>query len=352
MKWRCWITLAFGFTLLSAFAFAGSGDDTSHGPRITKETRMQIVRAFNAELVYVRSPFPMGKDGLKIKNGEIQPDKEHLQQMMALWGPAAKPGDLARISNIIIKDDYIHFEINGGPIKKQKWYQRIQIQGAGGAAPVAPSDQNANARGSFVDLYFDKYVPEITGPELKQLLRPVFDFDSKSPVEAYLETVPPKVKDAIKTHRVLVGMNHEMVMYSKGRAPKKVRERDGETEYEEWIYGDPPADVDFIRFVGDEVVQVKTMKVDGQKIVRTEKEVDLQKEQPRVAKDEEGGRPPTAPTLRRPGEEAPGVQPAGGVAPPPRPTDPTPSPGGTPVPNWTDAMYARAEAQQGSETPR
>ena len=32
---------------------------------------MQIVRAFNAELVYIRSPFPMGKDGLKIKNGQI-----------------------------------------------------------------------------------------------------------------------------------------------------------------------------------------------------------------------------------------------------------------------------------------
>ena len=148
----------------------------------------------------------MGKDGLKIKNGQIIPDKEKLAQMMALWGPAAKPGDLARISNIVIKDNYIHFEINGGPVKKQKWYQRIQIEGAGGGTPIAPSDQNANARGSFVDLYFDHHVPELTGPELKQLLRPVFDFDSKSPVEAYLETVSPKVKDAIKNHKILVGM--------------------------------------------------------------------------------------------------------------------------------------------------
>lgn len=300
---------------------------------------MQIVRAFNAELVYIRTNFPMGKDGIKLKNGEITPDREKMQQLMALWGPAAKPGDLARISNIVIKDNFIHFEINGGPIKKQKWYQRIQIQGTGGSAPIAPNDANANARGSFVDLYFDKYVPEITGPELKQMLRPVFDFDSKSPVEAYLESVPPKVKDAIKNHRVLVGMNHDMVTYSKGRAPKKVRERDGEMEYEEWIYGEPPADVDFIRFVGDEVVQVKTMKVDGQKIVRTEKEIDIQP-QPSVAKgNEDGTRPANAPTLRRPGEETPGVEPAGGISPAPRPTGaPTGNdPQGNPVPNWRPA---------------
>ena len=83
--------------------------------------------------------------------------------------------------------------------------------------------------------------------------------------EAYLETVPPKVKEAIQNHQVLVGMNHEMVTYAKGRPPKKVREQDGETEYEEWIYGDPPQDVEFVRFMGDEVVRLETMKVDGRR---------------------------------------------------------------------------------------
>src|SRR6202158_3047873 len=135
---------------------------------------------------------------------------------MVLWGPAAKPGDRARISDVVIKDDHIRFEINGGPVKKQKWYQHIQVQGAGSSTPISPGDSSANARGSFVDLYFDKYVPEVTGPELKQMLRPVFDFDSKSPLEAYLETVSPKVKEAITHHNVLVGMNHDMVIFAKG----------------------------------------------------------------------------------------------------------------------------------------
>ena len=70
-------------------------------------------------------------------------------------------------------------------------------------------------------------------------------------------------------------MNRDMVMAAKGRPPKKIREKDGETEYEEWIYGDPPQDVDFVRLVGDEVVRLEIMKVDGVKIVKVDKEVEL-----------------------------------------------------------------------------
>jgi hypothetical protein len=293
---------------------------------MSKETRMDLIRAFNSELVYIRSPFPMGKKGLILKDGQVTPKGPELEQMIAMWGPAVKPGDQARISDIVIKDNHIHFEINGGPVHKQKWYQHITIVGASSEVPLAPSDSQANPRGSYVDLFFDHYVPDLGPRELKDLLRPVFDFDSKSPLDAYLETVPPKVKDAIKNHRVLVGMNHEMVIFAKGRPPKKDREKDGETEYEEWIYGEPPQDVDFVRFVGDEVIRVETMKVGGEKMVRTEKEVDLQP-QPSLAKapDTGGSRPMNAPSLRRPGEPVDDTSPTTvrpstppvGIAPPP-----------------------------------
>jgi hypothetical protein len=272
-------------------------------PPMSKETRMDLIRAFNSELVYIRSPFPMGKKGLTLKDGQVTPRGPELEQMISMWGPAVKPGDQARISDIVIKDNRIHFEINGGPVHRQKWYQHISIVGASSEVPLAPSDSEANPRGSYVDLVFDHYVPDVGPRQLKDMLRPVFDFDSKSPLDAYLETVPPKVKEAIKNHNVLVGMNREMVIFSKGRPPKKEREKTGDTEYEEWIYGEPPKDVDFIRFVGDEVVRVETMKVGGEKMVRTEKEVDLQP-QPSLAKapDQGGSRPPNAPSLRRPGE--------------------------------------------------
>src|ERR1035438_8119542 len=303
-----------GVSLLAILLFISSlaRAENTPPPRISNHTRQEIIHAFSDELIYIRTNFPMGKTGLKLKNGTLTPSGQDLQQLIALWGPAAKPGDRARISQLLIKDDHIHLEINGGPVKKQKWYQHITFEGTGSSSvPVAPSDPAANARGSFVDLYFDKYVPEITGPELKRMLRPVFDFDAKSAVDAYLETVTPQIRDAIKKHHVLVGMNHDMVIYAKGRPPKKLRERipgDADNaEYEEWIYGEPPQDVDFVRFVGDEVVRVETMKVDGQKIVRAEREVDLGT--PTVAAKKPEDRPGSVPTLRRPGEEMPDTNP-------------------------------------------
>jgi len=232
--------------IAAVVAMASAGDQkpaasASLPPKISKQTRMELVKLVNAELVYVRSPFPMGRDGLRLKDGVVTPSGAELQQLMAVWGPAAKNGDAARITDVVFKDNYIHVEINGGPVRKQKWYQRISVGGASGSSvPIAPSDPNANARGSFVNVHFDNYIPEMTGREFKEILRPVLDFDSKSPEEAYLETVPPKVKEAIQNHRVLVGMNHDMVTYAKGRPPKKVREHQDEIEFEEWIYGDPP----------------------------------------------------------------------------------------------------------------
>jgi len=290
-SYRFLVFLLFGAALLLA--------ENPPRSRMSPKARQEILHVFNAELVYIRAPFPMGKTGLKLKNGTITPNGDELKALMAMWGPACKPGDRAEITNVFIKGDYIRFDINGGPAGK-KWYQHIQIQGTASTTVSPGSGENVNAHGSFVNLYFDKYVPELTGPELKKLLLPVFDFDSKTGLEAYLLTVPPKVKDAIEHHQVLVGMNQDMVIYAKGRPPRRVREKDGEIDYEEWVYGTPPQDVDFVRFVGDEVVRVETMSVDGKKVVRVEKEVDLG--EPTVAKKQEA-RPANAPTLRRPGEE-------------------------------------------------
>jgi hypothetical protein len=317
--------------LLSCTAFV-CADDQKAPAHISKQTRMDLIRAFDTELVYIRSPFPMGTTGLAIKDGKVTPSGDDLQRMLSVWGPALKPGDQARISAIMVKKNIIHFEINGGAVKKQKWYQHIQV----GGGMIAPGDNNANPRGSYVDLVFNGYVPELDPQQLKDMLRPVFDFNAKSAVEAYLDTLPPKVRDAIKKHQVLVGMNRDMVMASKGRPPKKIREKDGETEYEEWIYGEPPEDVDFVRLVGDEVVRLEIMKVDGEKIVRAEKEVEL--DQPTVAKSstEPQVRPPNAPTLRRPGEDAdPNSPAANGRAPAPLspPPNPGPSQGGSGPPN-------------------
>jgi hypothetical protein len=321
-------------TVLSACAFS---NDKTQLPAMSPQTRMDLIKAFEAELVYCRTTFPVGSKGLTLKDGKISPSGKDLDQMLAMWGPAVKPGEQMMITDIRVKGDRIHFVINGGPIKKKKWYQHIQV-GLDAGTMQAPDDPRANLHGSYVDLVFDHYIPELNPQQLKDMLRPVFDFDAKSVVEAYLETVPPKVKEAIKNHNVLVGMNREMVTYSLGRPPKKIREKEGEVDYEEWIYGEPPKDVEFVRLVGDEVVRVETMKVNGEKVVRTEKEVDLGAEQPSLAKSKEDPelRPAGAPTMRRPGEAAdpdprsdPGADPHG-----PARSSPSADPSADPIPRY------------------
>ena len=291
----------------------------ANAPHMSKQTRFEIIRDFETQLVYARTAFPMGTKGLQLHQGVITPSGDELQATLNLWGPAVKPGDPAHISFVQIKSDHIRFEINGGPVQRKKWYQHVQISGANG--PVTQTDApQTNPHGSYVEVYFDKYVPEITAGQVRDLLYPVLDFNARNKEQAYLDTVPPKVKEAIQAHHVLVGMNQEMVLHAKGKPPRKVRERSGETQYEEWIYGESPADVDFVRFVGDEVVQVETMKVDGKKIVRTEKEVILQPpDADKQAKTEPAERPANAPSLRRPGEDSQDVpKPADGAAPSPR----------------------------------
>ncbi|MBV9180953.1 MAG: hypothetical protein JO356_06545 [Acidobacteria bacterium] len=300
---------------------------------MTEQHRMELIRTFNADLVYIRTRFPMGKTGLTLKDGKLSPSGEQLERLLALWGPSVKPGDRALITQFLIRNDRIHLEINGGPVKKQKWYQHVQIGAGGGMmTPGGAQDPINNPRGSYVDLLFNHRIPDLTVEQVKQLLLPVFDFDSKSPLQAYLETVPPKIKQAIEKHQVLVGMNREMVIYAKGRPEKKIREKDADTEYEDWIYGNPPQDVDFVRVVGDEVVRVETMKVNGEKIVKTEKEVDIGGPTVATAAQKEE-RPVSAPTLRRPGEEAPNTTPARSSSPAPMPIPDVPQPpSGAPQP--------------------
>jgi hypothetical protein len=309
-----------------------------NSPRMAKQTRYEIIRDFETQMVYARTLFPMGTKGLLLKDGTTEPSGQDLQQALALYGPAIKPGDPALISWVQIKDNHIHFEINGGPIRRKKWYQHIEVSGNGGAqVPLGQGEAPQNPHGTYLDIYFDKYVPEMTAQQLRDLLIPVLDFNARNKEQAYLDTVPPKVKEAIQAHHVLVGMNTDMVIHAMGKPPQKVREKDGETEYEEWIYGALPQDVDFVRIVNDEVVRVETMRVGGQKIVRTEREIILKHpgDEDTEAKKRDQDRPASAPSLRRPGDDPSDVpQPTNGASPTPplMPPPDVPQPPGNPGP--------------------
>jgi hypothetical protein len=328
----------FAFFLVSSLGASICAANGQSSIPLSEQHRIDLIRTFNADRVYIRTQFPMGKVGLTLKNGTVAPTGEKLQQLLALWGPSVKPGELALVTQFVIRNDRLHFEINGGPVRKTKWYQHIQVgvNGVGGSPGGPQGDPINNPRGSYVDLMFDHHIPDLTVEQVKQMLWPVFDFDSKSPMEAYLETVPPKVKEAIENHHVLVGMNREMVVYAKGRPEKKIREKDEQgSEYEDWIYGEPPHDVDFVRVVGDEVIRVETMKVGGEKVVRTEREVDVNGPTVASAAAQKEDKPTKAPSLRRPGEEAPSARPSGGRS------NPTPVPD-VPQPPGQSPQYQTA----------
>jgi len=306
--------------------------------KMTPQTRIMVIKSLQSERVFARVLFPQGDKGLKIKNGVVSPSDMVIAQQVSEFGAAAKPGDRCVITDVKITDKDIVLEINGGPKKKGKWYQHIQISGGGGASsplPGTPSPQSLDAHGSVVTLEFDKFVPDVNGDQVRAMLNPVFDFKALTASEAYQKTLPPKIQEAIRDHKILVGMDKEMVMYSKGRPQQRIRDKDDKGEdYEEWIYGTPPEEVDFVRFKGNEVARLEVMSVDGKKIVRTDREVDLPSKEAELAEQKPASKPQAAPTLRRPGEE-PEFPTTTSDHRTPRPQDPNNPNGGTVGPTNT-----------------
>jgi hypothetical protein len=142
-----------------------------------------------------------------------------------------------------------------------------------------------------------------------------------------------------------------------------VRDKDDKgKDYEDWIYGTPPQDVVFVRFVGDEVTQVKIAKVGGQMIVKTEKEVDVKdgvptlaalkaSESPQdVSATSQQQQPTHRPTLKRPDEQPdPMTQPQGNTgANQSQPAQDEPQWGthGKPVPPVEDPQQQPGDNQQ------
>jgi hypothetical protein len=109
--------------------------------------------------------------------------------------------------------------------------------------------------GSSVTLVFPGKLPDLSVDQVKQALGNVLDFSRHSPTVLYSPEVPPQIKEAIKNHQVIVGMDHDAVLSSKGPPDRKVREVREGVEQEDWIYGLPPH-VLFVTFDGDSVSNV------------------------------------------------------------------------------------------------
>jgi hypothetical protein len=233
-----------------------------------------ILRVLTAEQGFAMRPLPRGKKGLTlVANGKLSPAGEGFMSMVSEQGLSVKPGDRVVLSNIRIDRDKLVFDINGGPEHKHEFMRHIQIgMGPNMTQPLAQDDSEAPT-GSRITLTFNGRLPDVTPAQVKALLAPLISFDVKTPAQAYTDTLPPKLKEAILNHHVMVGMSTQMVLYALGQPESKSRELKDQTPFEEWIYGHPPQDVNFVRVNGNRVIRVEIARLGQPLEVFTQDEV-------------------------------------------------------------------------------
>ncbi len=220
-----------------------------------RETRIAMIRGLLKEIAVSKVAMPRGKRGLRL-DAQGKLDRAKAESDLRTNGMAIKPGMPVEITRIGFKSDQLVFELNGGGKSGKKWYQHIEIGMGTMTTPIGQQQPPTLAYGSSITLDLGKPVPDLTVAQVKQLLSGVLDFERHSPTVLYSPTVPPKFKEAIKKHEVVVGMDRDAVLSAKGSPDRRVREvRDG-VEQEDWIYGMPPH-VLFVTFDGDQVVAVK-----------------------------------------------------------------------------------------------
>jgi hypothetical protein len=284
---------------------------------LTSHNRQDLLRFLQAEQGFTMRPLPISTITLKA-NGPMEPSGSDYTNTIREKGLAAKAGERVVITDVKIDKDRIILDFNGGPEHKHKFLRHIQIgMDPNMTAPIVRDSDQAPS-GTRIALIFPHAVPDMTGMQVEALIKPIVDFNLKNPVQAYADTLPPWLKKSILDHQVLVGMNTDMVIASIGQPRSKVREREGQMPFEEWIYGEPPDPVQFVRINGNRVIRVEVAKVGESPVIRTENEMgDYWDKQPaqntRVvklgdqapAKPGAESAPQKPPSLRLPGETLP-----------------------------------------------
>ncbi len=280
---------------------------------ITERGRLELVRNLEAEQGFAHRTLPLGDDLILMANGNMTPSGDAYKDLLYRKGESAQAGDRVAITNVTVKADRIILDLNGGPYLKHRFLRHIDINDM----PIVPND-GAQVTGCRVTLVFEGGIPDISAPEVKALLDPIIDFGVKTSGEAYADSLPPFLKEAVAQHDVLVGMNRKMVLAAMGAPESKIRELlpgSADEHYEEWIYGQVPQTVRFVRFVGDRVTQVRIAALGQPIAIRDKNEMQgyLDPEDTHeiaMGDSNPGGGESAAakapPTILKPGEVAPG----------------------------------------------
>ena len=235
-------------------AAAKSGDQGKSAP-LKRPGEIDLIRGLSSEIAVAKVALPRGKHGIFVDSqGKI--DQSRAQQELRDNGAAVNAGTPVKVTKIDFKSERLTFEINGGGKNGRHWYDHLEIGMGTTTQPIAQQQNQSLAYGSYITVRFSGHVPDLTVDQAKRLLAPALDFERHSPTVLYSASVPPKFKEAIKNHQVVVGMDHDAVLSAKGAPDRKVREDQADgSEKEDWIYGLPPH-VLFITFDGDTVVKV------------------------------------------------------------------------------------------------
>jgi hypothetical protein len=346
------------------------------------KTRLELIRLLQSEQGFAMRPFPRGHKGLTlVANGKLEPAGESYLSMVTSEGLSAKPGDRVVLTDIKFDHSKIVFDLNGGPDPKHRILRHIQLGTGPQMSPVVQGDDGQEPVGARLSLNFEGHVPELTGSDVKALLAPLISFDVKTPVQAFTDTLPTQLKDAILNHHVLVGMSTDMVLFAKGQPEGKSREMDGQMPFEEWIYGKPPQEVDFVRINGNRVIRVEIAKT-GEALVIFDKDVveglmrtdgtPLEANVPSkntqlgdVERNPDTQATGPSPSLRNPGEKLPSDDPSGARVgemrpvqfPKPKPADPTdpnasqPAQTGEQTTPTSASAPANGQTQPATQTP-
>ena len=288
------------------------------------KTRLELIRILQSEQGFAMRPFPKGHKGLTLEaNGKLSPAGESYLDMVTQFGMSAKPGDAVVLTDIKFDRNKIVFMINGGPDMKHRILRHIQIGAGTQMSPIVQGGDDGEPLGSRLTLDFKGPVPAMTASQVKALLSPLISFDVKTPVQAFTDTLPAKLKEAILNHNVWVGMSTDMVLFAKGEPQRKVREVDGQMPFEEWIYGQAPEPVEFVRINGNRVIRVEIAKVgespqifdkdvveglmrtDGNPAIQPEQQTARTVQMGDVQRDPNRQAPAPPPTLTNPGEQLP-----------------------------------------------
>ena len=230
--------------------------------KLSDEDKVDILRGVLAEYATVKTLLPRSKKPLPFQSDGVW-NKEIWDQSAREFGVAGRVGDLVQVTHVSIENDKIVLEINGGMKGKGSWKDHVQI-GMGGQTHPISTQQNSNApSGTTLVLLFGESIPSIKADEIKKILAPVLDFDTQTAAENYFDKLPEPIKEAIKAHKVIEGMDRDQVILSIGKPRHKERtvSSDG-TETEDWIYGDPPGKITFVAFVGSKVTGIKEAYAD------------------------------------------------------------------------------------------